>query len=100
MKISPRIQLLGLLLMLIALTIIVFTKSLVSTQILVARAEMSSSLETSGYVFIIDYGERVNIVGRLKGLKPDGVHGFHIHTNGNITGTFKILYIDSLRHYL
>ena len=90
MKISPRIQLLGLLLMLIALTIIVFTKSLVSTQILVARAEMSSSLETSGYVFIIDNGETVNIVGRLKGLKPAGGHGFHIHTNGNITGIFNI----------
>ena len=101
MKIPPSIQLLGLLLMLIALIIIVSTTSLGSThQILYAHAEMSSSLETSGYVFIIDYGNKVNIVGRLEGLKPAGGHGFNIHTNGNITGIFKILYIDSLRHYL
>ena len=48
----------------------------------------------------------VHIFGKLSGLKP-GKHGFHIHTNGNITGSncaftgshYNPLMVNNLSNY-
>jgi Cu/Zn superoxide dismutase len=79
MKTFAAIQISGLM-------VIALASALASAQIIAHAEIIASNSKTTGYVFIIENVETVKIVGRLTGLEPEGKHGFHIHTSGNLSG--------------
>jgi Cu-Zn family superoxide dismutase len=49
----------------------------------VAKLEPTTGSSVAGTVFFLQDGDRVLVSGEVHGLRPDSVHGFHIHEKGD-----------------
>jgi len=48
-----------------------------------AQLQPTRGNSTSGEVRFVQQGETVRVSGEVRGLKPNGEHGFHIHERGD-----------------
>ncbi|PIU00048.1 MAG: superoxide dismutase [Bdellovibrionales bacterium CG10_big_fil_rev_8_21_14_0_10_45_34] len=48
-----------------------------------AQLEAKSGSKVTGEIHLVQVGETVRLTGEVKGLKPNSVHGFHIHEFGD-----------------
>src|SRR5438445_262842 len=49
----------------------------------VANLEPTKGNEARGSVTFAQHGDRVHVMAKVSGLKPNGEHGFHIHEKGD-----------------
>ncbi len=49
----------------------------------IARLQGKSGQETTGKIVFKEVGDNVNVTGFVENLKPNSVHGFHIHETGD-----------------
>ena len=47
---------------------------------------LAAGMKPEGTVRFIQHGERVMVRGQISGLKPNGVHGFHVHDGADCSG--------------
>lgn len=58
---------------------------LAQTSSAVAELEPTGSHQASGTVYFAQEGDKIRVIANLKGLTPNGEHGFHIHQYGDET---------------